>query len=102
MNFTLCNYLLDSARSVQYKPVQFSNVLPAGPCADAIALMASVKFVSGPLSGQTFELPLGEQWLIGRTSKAEIPCHDRSLSRRHCLIESGMLGYLKREGRAGP
>lgn len=56
--------------------------------------MAIIQFTSGHLDGQDFEIPLGESRLLGRSGNADIICRDSKMSRRHCLLESGMLGFL--------
>ena len=56
--------------------------------------MAKVKILNGKYAEREFEIPLGDRRTFGRSSKSQIVLPDPKLSRRHCVIESGMMGFL--------
>lgn len=56
--------------------------------------MAKIRILNGKYTGREFEIPLGERRTFGRSSKSNFVLPDPKLSRRHCVIESGMLGFL--------
>jgi pSer/pThr/pTyr-binding forkhead associated (FHA) protein len=56
--------------------------------------MARIKILNGKTEGQEYDIPLGERRVLGRSQKADIPIPDSKMSRKHCVVESSLTGYI--------
>jgi len=47
-----------------------------------------LQFLSGEMAGKVVILQPGQKWILGRGADADLPIADKSLSRKHCELET--------------